>query len=29
MSGAEIESQIALFFQLGPASGIEYEFREP
>ncbi|MBM4094657.1 MAG: hypothetical protein FJ276_35405 [Planctomycetes bacterium] len=29
MSGADIESQIALFFRLGPASGIEYEFRGP
>lgn len=28
-TGADIQSQIALFFQLGPASGIEYEFREP
>lgn len=29
MTGADIESQIALFFRLGPASGIEYEFRGP
>lgn len=29
MTGADIESQIALFFRLGPASGIEYEFLEP
>lgn len=27
-SGADIESQIALFFRLGSTSGIEYEFRE-
>ena len=29
MSGADIDSQIALFYRLGPASGIEYEFRGP
>lgn len=28
-TGADIESQIALFFRLGSASGIQYEFREP
>lgn len=28
ITGADIESQIALFFRLGPATGIEYEFRE-
>lgn len=27
-TGANIESQIALFFRLGSASGIEHEFRE-
>ena len=29
MNGANIESQIALFFRLGPASGIKYEFCGP
>ena len=29
MTGADLESQIALFFRLGPASGIVYEFRGP
>jgi hypothetical protein len=28
-TGADIEAQIALFFRLGPASGIDYELREP
>ena len=26
-TGADIEAQIALFFRLGSAAGIEYEFR--
>lgn len=29
MTHADIESQIALFFRLGRASGIKYEFRGP
>jgi hypothetical protein len=29
LTGADIDAQIALFFRLGPASGIIYEFREP
>ncbi len=29
MTGADIEAQIALFFRLGRASGIEYEFGGP
>jgi hypothetical protein len=29
MSGADIDSQVALFFRLGSTSGVEYEFRVP
>ncbi len=28
-TGADVDSQIALFFRLGSASGIAYELREP
>ena len=27
LTGADIESQVALFFRIGPSSGIECEFR--